>query len=98
MTEAAWAAARTKSTALRAAYDRIARRRGRQRALLALAHRLLVVVYHLLNDGCTYTEFEAHYLDRCRHEAHTRYFLGRLRELGYEAILRPLDAPPPVAA
>jgi len=98
MTEAAWATARTKSTALRAAYDRIARRRGRKRALLALAHRLLVVVYHVLNNGCTYTEFGAHYLDRRRHEAHTRYFLRRLRELGYEATLRPLDAPPPVAA
>jgi len=80
------------------AYDRIARRRGRKRALLALAHRLLVVVYHVLNNGCTYTEFGAHYLDRRRHEAHTRYFLRRLRELGYEATLRPLDAPPPVAA
>ena len=32
------------------------------------------------------------------HEAHTRYFLRRLRELGYEATLGPLDAPPPVAA
>jgi transposase len=98
MTEAAWAAARTTSTALRAAYDRIARRRGRKRALLALAHRLLVVVDHVLNTGCTDTEFGAHYLDRRCHEAHTRYFFRRRRELGYEATLRPLDAPPPVAA
>src|SRR5262249_14194773 len=63
----------------------VARRRGRKHALLALAHRLLVVVYHVLNNGRTYTEFGAHYLDRRRHEAHTRYFLRRLRELGYEA-------------
>jgi transposase len=46
--EAAWAAARTKGSYLSAFSHRIARRRGKKKALVALEHKLLIIIYHVL--------------------------------------------------
>ena len=53
LVEAAWAASHTKHTYLSSYYRRLASRRGRKRALVALAHTILVIVYHILKDGTT---------------------------------------------
>ena len=46
--ELAWVVAHTKGTYLSAFYHRVARRRGKKRAILAVAHKLLVMIYHVL--------------------------------------------------
>jgi transposase len=57
--EAAWAVAHTKGTYLSAFFHRIARRRGKKKAILAVAHKLLVIIYHVLRTKKPYTELEA---------------------------------------
>jgi transposase len=51
LTQAAWAASRTKNSYFKAQYQRMAGRRGRKRAIVAVGHSLLVVAYHLLKNG-----------------------------------------------
>lgn len=59
LTEAAWAASRTKGSAYSAIYHNIARRRGKKRALVAVAHRLLIDIYRILKTGVPYQEIGA---------------------------------------
>ncbi|MDM7911579.1 MAG: IS110 family transposase, partial [Methanotrichaceae archaeon] len=59
LTEAAWAASRTKGSTYSAIYHNIARRRGKKRALVAVAHRLLIDIYHILKTGVPYQEIGA---------------------------------------
>ena len=56
MTECAWCATRTKGTYFSARYKRLAARRGKKRALVAIAAEMLKVVYHMLKDGTAYQE------------------------------------------
>jgi transposase len=87
LVQAAWAASHTKGTYLAAHYRRLARRRGRKRALVALGHTLLVVVYHVLRRGSTYAELGADYLDRLEPERLTRQLVRRLESLGHRVTL-----------
>jgi transposase len=54
--QAAWAARRTKGTIFAACYQRWAKRRGKKKALVAVAHKILVVIWHLLKKGTEYRE------------------------------------------
>ena len=56
LVQAAWAASHTKETVFSACYQRWAKRLGRKKALVAVAHKLLVVAYHLLKKGTEYRE------------------------------------------
>jgi len=56
LVQVAWAASHTKETIFSACYQRWAKRLGRKKALVALAHKILVVIYHLLKDGTDYRE------------------------------------------
>ena len=76
--------ARSKATALGAYYRRLAARRGRKRAAVATAHRILEVVYHLLKEGTDYREpGPGYYVERDR-IARARRLLRQLHALGYE--------------
>jgi transposase len=56
MVQVAWAASHTKETVFSACYQRWAKRLGRKKALVALAHKILVVIWHLLKGGAEYRE------------------------------------------
>ncbi len=56
LVQAAWAASRTKATLLSATYRRWVKRMGRKRALVALGHKILVIVYEVLSHETTYEE------------------------------------------
>ena len=56
MVQVAWAASRTKATIFSACYHRWVKRMGKKKALVAVAHKILVVVYHLLKNGTDYRE------------------------------------------
>ena len=90
--QAAWAAARVKSSYFGAQFRRIARRRGEKRAAVAVAHSILTVVYHVLTDGVPYEELGATYFDRLEPGKLARYHLRRLAELGYGVYLEPPPA------
>jgi len=61
LSECAWAAARTKETYLAAQFKRLARRRGVYKAIVAVAHSLLVIIYYVLQRGEAYRELGGDY-------------------------------------
>lgn len=91
LAEAAWAAARTKGTYLAAQFRRIARRRGTRRAIVAVSHTVLVASYHILAKGVPYADLGADHFDRLQPERLTRYHVTKLRSLGYQVTLTPLE-------
>jgi transposase len=56
LVQVAWAASKAKGTPFPAAYRRWSRRLGAKRALIALGHKLLVIVYKVLKERTVYTE------------------------------------------
>jgi transposase len=88
--EVAWVITRLRApNYLTAQYHRIARRRGRYKALVAVAHSLLVIAYHMLKTKQPYTDLGADYFDRLDVERIQRHHVNRLKALGYEVELKP---------
>jgi len=75
LTEAAWAASHLKNSYLSAQYRRLAARRGKKRALLAVAHSLLVIMYHVLKQKVEYRDLGRDYFDRLEPERLRRYLV-----------------------
>lgn len=97
LTEAAWAASRCKRGYLPAHYRRLAARRGRKRAAVAVGHTILVIAYHLLRDGTLYQDLGETYFDERDRQAVERRAVGRLEALGYTVTLAPKAQPSPTA-
>jgi len=93
--QAAQAAARTKGTYLAAQYHRLAGRRGKKKAWMAVAHSILVIAYHLIQRQEEYRELGGDYFDRRQPEATAKRLVKRLEQLGYQVALQ---APPTAAA
>ena len=95
LVQAAQAAAHTKHTALAARYRRIAARRGAKRAVIAVAHSILVIAYHVIARRQPYRELGEDYLQRADPAARTRRLLRQLAQLGFEVAPAPamLSAP-----
>jgi transposase len=89
LVQAAWAASRAKKTYLAAQYRRLARRRGKKKALIAVAHTLLVVCYQVLKKGQPYRELGPDYLDQLEPERRARYLVRQLESLGHKVTLEP---------
>jgi transposase len=70
----------------------VAKRRGDKRALIAVAHSLLTVIYHVLKDGVLYEDLGADYFDQRAPDRMARYHLRRLAELGYDVSVQPKPA------
>jgi transposase len=85
--EAARAAARTRDTYLAAQYQRVRARRGANRASLAVAHSLLVAVWHMLQTGETYLDPGGDYYTRRDPERTTRRLIAQLERLGHTVTL-----------
>ncbi len=92
LVQCAHAAARTKGTYLWSLYHRLAARRGKKRAILAVAHSILVSIYHMLLRNESYTELGHDYLDQLKPEATAKRLVGRLETLGFEVTLQPKAA------
>jgi transposase len=93
MVQCAWAASRTKGTYLAALYRRLSARRGKKRAIIAVAHSLLVSFYHMLANRQPYQELGADYFDQRQKGVKTDWLLQQLNKLGYTVQLEPLAAP-----
>lgn len=87
LVQAAWAASHTKNTYLASQYRRLAGKRGRKRALVAVGHSILVVVYHMLKAGSSYADLGVDFFDRLEPERLTRYYVKRLESLGHKVSL-----------
>ena len=89
LVEAAWGAARSHNSYFSAQYNRLKTRRGVKRAALAVAHSLLIVIYHLLRDGTLYEDLGASFLDERQQQMAVRHSVKRLQRLGYQVTLTP---------
>ena len=84
LVQAAHAAARTRNTYLSAQYHRLAGRRGKKRAIVAVAHSILVISYHIIQRKEPYRDLGGDYFDQRRPEATAKRLLIRLQHLGYD--------------
>ena len=90
LTEAAQAASRKRDGYLAAQYHRLATRRGKKRAAVAVGHTILEIVYHLLAGGTTYRDLGGHSFDDRDRQAVERRLVGRLEGLGSKVTLEPV--------
>ncbi len=86
----AWAAARLKGSYFGAQYHRLAGRRGKKRAVIAVAHAQLRVIYHLLRSGQSYQDLGPDYFLKLNADRAARYHRKVLESMGYTVI--PPDA------
>jgi transposase len=91
--DAALAASRTKDTYLAARYRRIAARRGKKRAIVAIQHSILIAVWHMMTHGVAYHDLGAdHFLERAGRTRQARRLVAQLAKLGYGVELAELEA------
>jgi transposase len=89
LVEAANAAARAKGTYLRDKFYRLKARRGYKRAVVAIAHKILVSIYHMFSQNVSYNDLGDLYLDKLNTHHVTRNLVRRLERLGYSVTLTP---------
>jgi transposase len=89
--EVVWNISRMKNNYLSAQYHRLARRLGKLKAAIAVAHSLLIIIYHILSDKRPYRDLGSDYFDSLDKERLTRQALHRLEALGYAVTLTPKE-------
>ena len=89
LVQAAWAASHKKDSYFQAHARNLMRRRGRKRGLVAVAHSLLTVIYHMLKEGTAYRDLGPQFLDQIRATHLIRFHLRRLEKLGLHVTLNP---------
>jgi transposase len=92
LTQMAHAAARTKGTYLSALYQRLAARRGKKRAIMAVAHAIVVSAFHMLSRHERYHELGSNYFDEQRRQHLVDRLTRRIERLGYRVSLEPTPA------
>jgi transposase len=91
--QSGWAVSTKRDNYLSALYRGLAARRGGKRAVMAVAHAILVMAFHMLKRKEDYREAEADYLDRLNADRLKRSLVRRLERLGHKVTLQPLAQP-----
>lgn len=86
--ECAWGAGRTKNTYFTVLYQRLASRKGRKRAVVAVSHSLLTIIYHVVKNKTQYYDLGPEHFLRLDPERYKRYHTRKLEQLGYEVTLQ----------
>lgn len=89
--QAAWAAVKVKKSYLSSFYHRLAGRRGAKRAIIAVAHRMLTAVYHMLTKREAYHDLGATYLDERNQTNLIKRTVKRFAQLGYQVNIEPIQ-------
>lgn len=82
LTQAAWAASHTKNTYLSAQFKKLVKRMGKNKALVAVGHSILIIVYHMLSRKQNYKDLGGDYFDRKNVEAERARLILKLERLG----------------
>ncbi len=99
LAECANAAARTKNTYLRAQYEQVKRRRGHKKAIIAVAHSILIASYHILKDEIPYHDLGGDYFARrADPDRIAKRLVAQLERLGHTVTLPTSTAQAVVAA
>jgi transposase len=91
LVQAAHAVAHTKGNYLSAQYHRLVGRRGKKKAVIAVAHSILVIAYHMLKRHQPYQDLGGNYFDELKPETTAKRLVKRIERLGYQVVLQ---APP----
>ena len=92
LVQAANAAVRCRNSSLRVVYRRISGRRGRKKALIAVAHRILIALYHMFQKREPYRDLGVNYLSNQSQQQHSVQRLhSQARQLGYQLELTPIN-------
>jgi transposase len=92
LVQVAWAASRKKDSYFNAQYRRLAGRRGKKKAIIAVAHSILATTYYILKNNRTYKDLGANHFDRISKDKIRHYHVKRLETLGYKVQLSEIDA------
>lgn len=92
LVQCAKSASRSKGSYFSAQYQRIAARRGKNRAAMAVAHSMLVAIYHILKDKVPFRDLGPDYFDAFHREHKIRSYLKRLQALGWDPDTSPATA------
>jgi transposase len=92
LAQSAWTARNKKVCYLAAQFRRIARHRGEKRAIIAVAHSILVATYYILRDGMDYRDLGPAHFDRLAPDKAARDLVKRLEKLGHKVTLEPMAA------
>lgn len=87
MTEVSWAATRTKETYYSERYHKLAARRGKKRAIMAVGHSILKSVWSILSSKAQYNELGAEYLKKKSESNRVKYYTKQLQSMGYDVTL-----------
>lgn len=90
MVESAWAATHVKDCFFRKKYESLIARRGKKRALIAVAHKMLCAAYHILTDREKYKELGYDFLDKRRKANQIHSYLDKLKDLGVILDIKPI--------
>lgn len=72
-----------------AQFQRLRLRRGGKKAIIAVGHTLLIIVFHVLKEEKDYQELGGNYFDQADHQAVQKRLVHRLKKLGYDVTLTP---------
>lgn len=89
LVQAAWSSSHMKDTYLAAQYRRLIARRGKKRAIVAVAHSILVIAYHMLRRHEPYRELGGNYFDERKKESVVDRLIKRVEHLGYTVRIEP---------
>lgn len=92
LVQAAHAAGKSKNNYLAAQFGRLAARRGKKRAAVAVAHSILVIAYHIIQRGTHYVDLGGNYFDERKQELVQKQLIRRLEKLGLKVTVEPLAA------
>lgn len=87
LVQVAWGAAHTKGTYLSALYHRLAARRGSKRAIIAVAHAILAIIYSMIRNRTTYRDLGEKYFDQMNRQSVLNRAVRRIEGLGYKVTL-----------
>lgn len=93
MVQCATAAVRSKGTYYQSKFVRIAARRGYKRAIVAIAHSMLIAIYHMIKNNVDYKELGATFTEERTAEIAVRAHIRKLEKLGYSVSITPLSQP-----
>jgi transposase len=88
LSQAAWAASHTKENYLSSMYRRLARRRGKKRAIIAVGHAILIISYHVLKNQTTYQDLGPDFFELRKPEELAKILAKRIQALGFEVTLQ----------
>jgi transposase len=91
LVQSAWVASHQKDTYLSAQYKRLVKRMGKKKALVAVGHTILVIVWHLLKNKASYEDLGGDYFDRRFRDQQRKRLVRQLESLGLKVTVEELE-------